>query len=97
MEEKLTVKTRDGQTWEIYVIMEFQVENYPDDYIAYTFGEKNGENVTSFISKMKEDNNTIILDSIHFCFQNTYIFIFPMKVHIEMSSVREFFFRLPSR
>ena len=32
MEEKLTVKTRDGQTWEIYVIMEFQVENYPDDY-----------------------------------------------------------------
>lgn len=64
MEEKLTVKTRDGQTWEIYVIMEFQVENYPDDYIAYTFGEKNGENVTSFISKMKEDNNTIILDSI---------------------------------
>lgn len=64
MKEKLTVKTRDGQTWEIYVIMEFQVENYPDDYIAYTFGEKNGENVTSFISKMKEDNNTIILDSI---------------------------------
>lgn len=64
MEEKLTVKTRDGQTWEIYVIMEFQIENYPDDYIAYTFGEKNGENVTSFISKMKEDNNTIILDSI---------------------------------
>ena len=64
MEEKLTVKTRDGQTWEIYVIMEFQVENYPDDYIVYTFGEKNGENVTSFISKMKEDNNTIILDSI---------------------------------
>ncbi len=64
MEEKLTVKTRDGQTWEIYVIMEFQVENYLDDYIAYTFGEKNGENVTSFISKMKEDNNTIILDSI---------------------------------
>lgn len=64
MEEKLTVKTRDGQTWEIYVIMEFQVENYPDDYIAYTFGEKSGENVTSFISKMKEDNNTIILDSI---------------------------------
>ena len=64
MEEKLTVKTRDGQTWEIYVIMEFQVENYPDDYIAYTFGEKNGEKVTSFISKMKEDNNTIILDSI---------------------------------
>ena len=64
MEEKLTVKTRDGQTWEIYVIIEFQVENYPDDYIAYTFGEKNGENVTSFISKMKEDNNTIILDSI---------------------------------
>ena len=64
MEKKLTVKTRDGQTWEIYVIMEFQVENYPDDYIAYTFGEKNGENVTSFISKMKEDNNTIILDSI---------------------------------
>ncbi len=64
MEEKLTVKTRDGQTWEIYVIMEFQVENYPDDYIAYTFGEKNGENVTSFISKMKEDNNTIILDSV---------------------------------
>ena len=64
MEEKLTVKTRDGQTWEIYVIMEFQVENYPDDYIAYTFGEKNGENATSFISKMKEDNNTIILDSI---------------------------------
>ena len=64
MEEKLTVKTRDGQKWEIYVIMEFQVENYPDDYIAYTFGEKNGENVTSFISKMKEDNNTIILDSI---------------------------------
>ena len=64
MEEKLTVKTRDGQTWEIYVIMECQVENYPDDYIAYTFGEKNGENVTSFISKMKEDNNTIILDSI---------------------------------
>ena len=64
MEETLTVKTRDGQTWEIYVIMEFQVENYPDDYIAYTFGEKNGENVTSFISKMKEDNNTIILDSI---------------------------------
>lgn len=64
MEEKLTVKTRDGQTWKIYVIMEFQVENYPDDYIAYTFGEKNGENVTSFISKMKEDNNTIILDSI---------------------------------
>lgn len=64
MEEKLTVKTRDGQTWEIYVIMEFQVENYPDDYIAYTFGEKNGENITSFISKMKEDNNTIILDSI---------------------------------
>lgn len=64
MEEKLTVKTRDGQTWEIYVIMEFQVENYPDDYIAYTFGEKNGENVTSFISKMKEENNTIILDSI---------------------------------
>lgn len=64
MEEKLTVKTRDGQTWEIYVIMEFQVENYPDDYIAYTFGEKNGENVTSFISKMKEDNNTIVLDSI---------------------------------
>ena len=64
MEEKLPVKTRDGQTWEIYVIIEFQVENYPDDYIAYTFGEKNGENVTSFISKMKEDNNTIILDSI---------------------------------
>lgn len=64
MEEKLTVKTRDGQTWEIYVIMEFQVENYPDDYIAYTFGEKSGENVTSFISKMKKDNNTIILDSI---------------------------------
>lgn len=64
MEEKLTVKTRDGQTWEIYVIMEFQVENYPDDYIAYTFGEKNGENVTSFISKMKEDNNAIVLDSI---------------------------------
>lgn len=64
MEEKLTVKTRDGQTWEIYVIMEFQVENYPDDYIAYTFGEKNGENVTSFISKVKEDNNTIVLDSI---------------------------------
>jgi hypothetical protein len=64
MEEKLAVKTRDGQTWEIYVIMEFQVENYPDDYIAYTFGEKNRENVTSFISKMKEDNNTIVLDSI---------------------------------
>lgn len=64
MEEKLTVKTRDGQTWEIYVIMTFQVENYPDDYMAYTFGEKNGENITSFISKMKEDNNTITLDSI---------------------------------
>lgn len=64
MEEKIRVKTRDGQTWEIYVIMTFQVENYPDDYMAYTFGEKNGENITSFISKMKEDNNTITLDSI---------------------------------
>ena len=64
MVEKLSVKLRYGHTFVFFVIMVFQVENYPDDYIAYTFGEKNGENVTSFISKMKEDNNTIILDSI---------------------------------
>ena len=30
------------------------IENYPDDYIAYTFGEKNGENVTSFILKVPD-------------------------------------------
>ncbi len=65
MENKLTVKTLDGKTWEIYVIMTFQVENYPSDYIAYTFGERNNDNVKAYISRMEKNNNTITLDSIH--------------------------------
>ena len=64
MEEKLTVKTRDGQTWEIYVIMEFQVENYPDDYIAYTFGEKNGDASKLYTSRIREENGQYFFDAI---------------------------------
>lgn len=65
MSEKITVKTLDGRICEIYVIMTFQVENYPDDYIAYTFGETNNDNVEAYISKMKKNDNTITLDSIY--------------------------------
>ena len=66
MENILSVKTTDGQVWQIMILDTFMVEDYPNkNYIVYTFGEQeNPETVKSYISILDETENYFALEGI---------------------------------
>jgi len=65
METKLQVMDENNEMVEIQVIDFFQLEEYNHEYVLYTKGEKNGDDIITYVSIIHEiSDDEIQLEAI---------------------------------
>ena len=65
METKLKVMDENNEMVEIQVIDFFQLEEYNHEYVLYTKGEKNGDDIITYVSIIHEiSDDEIQLEAI---------------------------------
>jgi uncharacterized protein YrzB (UPF0473 family) len=63
MENKTIIKiqTEDGKVQDAEVVLFFSATDTKQKYLIYTLGEKDGEFITTYTAKVKEDENGNII------------------------------------
>lgn len=64
MDKKVLITNSQGQQIQADVITAFTLKDNNQSYIVYTFNEKNGDNIKTYTSKIREENGEIYFDSI---------------------------------
>lgn len=64
MNRKVLITNSQGQQIEADVITSFTLDENNNDYIVYTFNEKKGENIKTYVSRLREENGEYIFDAI---------------------------------
>lgn len=64
MDKKVLITNSQGQQMQADVIMAFTLKDNNQNYIVYTFNEKNNDNIKTYTSKIREENGEIYFDSI---------------------------------
>lgn len=65
MNKKVIITNSQGQKVEATVIKAFTLKENNKDYIVYTFGENNDNNVKTYVSCVREENGEYYFDSIN--------------------------------
>ena len=64
MNKKVLITNAQNQQVQADVIMAFKLNNNNQKYIVYTFNEKENDNIKTYVSKIREEENGIYFDSI---------------------------------
>ena len=64
MNGKVLITNSRGQQIQADVITSFTLKDNNNDYIVYTFNEKNGDNIRTYASRLREENGGYIFDAI---------------------------------
>ena len=64
MNKKVLITNSQGQQIQADVITSFTLNENHNDYIVYTFNEKNGDNIKTYASRLREENGDYYFDSI---------------------------------
>mgnify|MGYP004649976693 CR=1 FL=1 len=64
MNGKVLITNSRGQQIQADVITSFTLKDNNNDYIVYTFNEKNGDNIRTYVSRLREENGGYIFDAI---------------------------------
>lgn len=64
MNKKVLITNSQGQQIQADVITSFTLNENHNDYIVYTFNEKNGDNIKTYVSRLREENGDYYFDSI---------------------------------
>ena len=63
MDKKVLITNSQGAQVSADVVMAFKLDNN-QKYIVYTFNERDNDNIKTYVSKIREENNGIYFDSI---------------------------------
>ena len=63
MDKKVLITNSSGAQVQADVVAAFKLDNN-QKYIVYTFNEKDNDNIKTYVSKIREENNEIYFDSI---------------------------------
>jgi len=63
MDKKVLITNSSGAQVQADVVTAFKLDNN-QKYIVYTFNEKDNDNIKTYVSKIREENNEIYFDSI---------------------------------
>lgn len=64
MDKKVLITNSQGRQIQADVVMAFELKSNHQKYIVYTFNEKDNENIKTYVSKIREENNQLYFDSI---------------------------------
>ena len=64
MNRKVLITNSQGQQIQADVITSFTLKDNNNDYIVYTFNEKNGDNIKTYVSRLRDENGEFIFDAI---------------------------------
>ena len=64
MNKKVLITNALNQQVQADVIMAFKLNNNNQKYIVYTFNEKENDNIKTYVSRIREEENDIFFDSI---------------------------------
>ena len=65
MDKKVLITNAQGAQVQADVVMAFKLNNNNQKYIVYTFNEKDNDNIKTYVSKIREENDEIYFDSIN--------------------------------
>ena len=63
MDKKVLITNSQGAQVSADVVMAFKLDNN-QKYIVYTFNERDNDNIKTYVSKIREEENGIYFDSI---------------------------------
>lgn len=63
MDKKVLITNSQGAQVQADVVMAFKLNNN-QNYIVYTFNERDNDNIKTYVSKIREENDGIYFDSI---------------------------------
>ena len=64
MDKKVLITNSVGQQIQADVITAFKLKDTNQNYIVYTFNVKNGDNIKTYTSRIREENGEVYFDSI---------------------------------
>ena len=64
MDKKVLITNSQGAQVQADVVMAFKLKNNNQKYIVYTFNERNNDNIKTYVSRIREENDGIYFDSI---------------------------------
>ncbi len=64
MNRRVLITNSQGQQIEADVITSFTLNENHNDYIVYTFNERDGDSIKTYVSKLIEENGAYIFDAI---------------------------------
>lgn len=64
MNKKVLITNAKGQQIEADVVTAFTLKENNNDYVVYTFGEKNGDSSKLYTSRIREENGQYFFDAI---------------------------------
>ncbi len=64
MDKKVLITNSQGAQIQADVVTAFKLKENNNKYIVYTFNEKNNNNIKTYVSKIREEENGIYFDSI---------------------------------
>lgn len=64
MDKKVLITNSQGAQVQADVVMAFKLKDNNQKYIVYTFNERNNDNIKTYVSRIREENDGIYFDSI---------------------------------
>lgn len=64
MDKKVLITNSQGAQIQADVVMAFKLSDNNQKYIVYTFNERDNDNIKTYVSKIREENDGIYFDSI---------------------------------
>ena len=64
MDKKVLITNSQGAQIQADVVTAFKLKENNNKYIVYTFNEKNNNNIKTYVSKIRKEENGIYFDSI---------------------------------
>jgi len=64
VDNKVLITNSQGAQIQADVVTAFKLKNNNNKYIVYTFNEKDNDNIKTYVSKIREENDDIYFDSI---------------------------------
>lgn len=64
MDKKVLITNSQGQQIQADVVIAFKLKNNNQKYIVYTFNEKDNDNIKTYVSRIREEENGVYFDSI---------------------------------
>ena len=64
MDKKVLITNSQGQQIQADVVIAFELKNNNQKYIVYTFNEKDNDNIKTYVSRIREEENGVYFDAI---------------------------------